>query len=663
MSWWLDKTYRMIQTNFRDIDAAMDVDKWIESLKDFECNCVMVGAAGITAYYPSKLPIQYVSPYLQGRDTLGEIVAKCHEKDIRVIVRFDFSKVHESLERPENEDWFTITGEGKHYHFNDTVHTCLCGSYQREHSLEIIREVITNYPVDGIFFNYFGMHTKDYAGRDYGMCHCEGCKRLFREFSGYALPDAHSAPEVWKQYDAFKLAMSSDVMARVCKVVKAYSPDIAISTYHYTHVDLVRNESNSAPGYAYPINLYEFQSAENVAEIRTNCRGTKASANCVINAESMKHRFAGVPHQLTRIRLYEEMAQGGWLDFCIIGTFEGYPDREAYEDIREIFTFHKAHEAYFRKLESCAKVALVQSIHTTPVYGGSEANHGVFRLLKTAHIPFDVIGWEAIAQQPDMLDPYEAIIIVDESYARDVVIREARKRGIFILITDVTTPFAQATAKELGAQITQTLPEEVLTACYWSVPDKALFGRFASKDWIAQLGEYALMDAPGYEKMLPQISPALYAPPERAYGHTVTGVPGLLWNKEARIAIIPWPLMKRYYIHANMDCANLLLDVLEHGAPKARLIQTDAPAAVELFVDRSHGDTLVQLLNLTNYLGACVGDYIPVHDIHIRLPLLGKHAVKALSGAQAAVNCTGDAVELTIPVLSQYAAYALSSVE
>ena len=34
MSWWTQKRYRMIQNNLRDIDACMDVDRYVEYLKE-----------------------------------------------------------------------------------------------------------------------------------------------------------------------------------------------------------------------------------------------------------------------------------------------------------------------------------------------------------------------------------------------------------------------------------------------------------------------------------------------------------------------------------------------------------------------------------------------------------------------------------------------------
>ena len=161
MHWWLQNDLRMIQNNLRDIDAGMDVDAWFEQIRLSLCNCVMVGAGGITSFFPSELSCQTVSPYLKG-DTLGKIVDVCHKNGVRVIARFDFSKTHERL-LGEHPEWYYVSESGQHLHYNDTAVTCVCGDYQQRISIEILREVLQKYPVDGVFFNMFGFQTKDYS--------------------------------------------------------------------------------------------------------------------------------------------------------------------------------------------------------------------------------------------------------------------------------------------------------------------------------------------------------------------------------------------------------------------------------------------------------------------------------------------------------------------
>ena len=104
-------------------------------------------------------------------DFFGEVLKKCHENGIRVIARFDFSKTHEKFYE-EHPEWYFRGLDGKPVRYHDTVATCVNGPYQSERSLDIIREVMEQYPVDGIFFNMFGYITFDYSGNYVGICQC-----------------------------------------------------------------------------------------------------------------------------------------------------------------------------------------------------------------------------------------------------------------------------------------------------------------------------------------------------------------------------------------------------------------------------------------------------------------------------------------------------------
>ena len=125
MAWWLKNNLRMIQNNIRDTDAEMDIDKQIEWLKYFGANVLQIGCGGITAFHPSKLECQHVSPYLKN-DFIGEVVEKCHANGIRVIARFDFSKTHESL-CEAHPDWYFRKEDGSLVRYHDTVATCVNG--------------------------------------------------------------------------------------------------------------------------------------------------------------------------------------------------------------------------------------------------------------------------------------------------------------------------------------------------------------------------------------------------------------------------------------------------------------------------------------------------------------------------------------------------------
>ena len=106
MKWWMQKQFRMIQLNLRDLDVRMDIDREIDCLKKFGANVLMVGCGGITSFYPTDLACQTRNPYMHD-DFFGTLLEKCHQNDIRVVARFDFSKTHERL-YALHPDWYAL---------------------------------------------------------------------------------------------------------------------------------------------------------------------------------------------------------------------------------------------------------------------------------------------------------------------------------------------------------------------------------------------------------------------------------------------------------------------------------------------------------------------------------------------------------------------------
>ena len=63
-------------------------------------------------------------------DLVGDLVKGLHSKGIKVIGRFDFSKINETLavKKPE---WLYVSTEGKNVNYNGQVHTCPNGATSR----------------------------------------------------------------------------------------------------------------------------------------------------------------------------------------------------------------------------------------------------------------------------------------------------------------------------------------------------------------------------------------------------------------------------------------------------------------------------------------------------------------------------------------------------
>ncbi len=92
------------------------------------------------------------------------------------MARTDFSKIRRTIYE-QYPEWAYRTKNGQVVDYNGDVHTCINGDYQQNYALTIIKESLTEFRFDGIFFNMGGYQVKDYSNRDYGICHCSQCKK------------------------------------------------------------------------------------------------------------------------------------------------------------------------------------------------------------------------------------------------------------------------------------------------------------------------------------------------------------------------------------------------------------------------------------------------------------------------------------------------------
>src|SRR4051812_16685129 len=135
-SWWQKNNLRVIQTNLPDYEAAtLNPDSLVEDLMNYSANTLIINAGGIMAFYPTKLPFHYTNPYMKP-NMLRDVVAKCHQHSIKVIVRFDFSRVHESIYKM-HPDWCYISPKGERTINRDLYVVSINAPYVQEKAFEI----------------------------------------------------------------------------------------------------------------------------------------------------------------------------------------------------------------------------------------------------------------------------------------------------------------------------------------------------------------------------------------------------------------------------------------------------------------------------------------------------------------------------------------------
>lgn len=335
--WWQSRTWRLIQTNLREIDMLdINARQVVADLASFKANVLMINAAGIIASYPTKLPFHYQSPYLLG-DSLQDILMACHQSGIRVFARTDFSKVRRPIYEAHPE-WATVTAHGKVIDYNGDVQVCINGDYQQIFMLQIIEELLSSHDFDGIFFNMGGFQVYDYSGNYYGICHCVNCTRLYKEMFGLALPinEDHSDPS-YRKYNLFKRHITSTHRAKVVTFIHNLRLDICIAEPGDLGQGYNRMESNTA--IERPLPHWQYSASDNTKQSVSSFPDVVTS-NTTVDFIDFPYRHVAVSPQQQALRLAQNLANGGALDYYLIGRLDNHEDRSGFGPIQKIFNYH-----------------------------------------------------------------------------------------------------------------------------------------------------------------------------------------------------------------------------------------------------------------------------------------------------------------------------------
>ena len=96
--------------------------------------------------------------------------------------------------------------------------------------------------------------------------------------------------------------------------------------------------------------------------------------------------MSSVSPERQRLRLAQALANGGGLDYYVIGRLDRRHDRSGLDAVRELFAFHAAHEEAYR-----ASARQHASRCSPGTHGAWSEYRGWFRVLAEHHVLFDVV--------------------------------------------------------------------------------------------------------------------------------------------------------------------------------------------------------------------------------------------------------------------------------
>ncbi|MCB0684923.1 MAG: family 10 glycosylhydrolase [Saprospiraceae bacterium] len=667
-SWWKRNNLRVMQCNLPAYEANLNVDSLMEDLQRFSVNTLIINGGGIMAFYPTDLEFQYTNPYMQP-NMLADVIERCHQLHIRVITRFDFSRFHRTIFQ-KHPDWAYISPNGDRIINDDMYMASINAPYVQEKSIQMVRELIDRYPVDGIFINMPGYHTGNaYEGTYHGIDQNEYDRQRFAEYSGsLELPTVENRDDsVFLKYEDFKMFTGDDWMSKIHRIVKSINPEIAICTYREKYVDIIRHESqtNSLP-------YWPYMSFDNVTNTM-HSQPDHIVSNASIQQISFRSRYNAIEPEETAIRLYENLAAGSGLDMSLMGDFRNYEDERNFKIWEEIYAFHKQYEPYFGKYHSPAEICVISPSYWPGGPSGQEYR-GIQLMLKEAHLQYDIINYQEIGNRKDDLRKYHVVIlpqISDLSAESIQTLSDLCENGTNLIATNQTlTGNPEALEQIFGAKAIEFLDDG--NGYYLQPVDKSFFPHFAEQTllfWKFNLGLYDLSGC--NHQYLPILTPGRPGPPEKIGGHKPTGyyAVGLKKHGKGTAVILPLNLGRLYYTHGYEQHKNILLDVIQNIFPgSSDLVITDAHPRVELVLQEFTENTaknvggnkrdglILHLINITGFSGNTYFDPLPVYRSSYKIRCNQEPKMIYTLRSQESINFEWreNYLEFTLPRLDQY---------
>ncbi|MER6790701.1 alpha-amylase family protein [Amycolatopsis mediterranei] len=624
------------------MDAARAVDELISLGYDtWLCN-----AGGIVYFYPVHEPYQRTARTLAERpsgDLVGDVVEAAHERDVRVLSRFDFSRLPSDIVA-DHPEWAFVDRDGEWYTEDGLTAICPRSDYHEVLVPQILDDFVRRYPVDGVFFNWLQFTEVAYSGAYKGVCRCDRCRAAFQQaHPGHAHPRG-VGEEGYDLWLPVAFARLTELAERYSEVVNAVRPGTPLMLAD-VRMDIAFLETNSSLGHGdkwWPHTPSELASVNRISD-----PAVPALVHSSVNMGLPYRQIAEEPAQFRRY-MAQALSRGALPSSVAIGV----ADAERFPCLRagaELFGFLRLHHDLYAGFEPAARVALVRPRGGTALSELQSRDdfseyRGLYTALQEAHIAFDVIGLQYQEQlvRRDVLGRYR-VVVVPGTAGMDAPLRHAlddfvRTGGALLLTGDAfddqepgtaatavldAAPAVRRTARlsgvaRLGGRYVG--PADGSTA----EPLHPVVGHFSLAEWRAE-------SIPGRLVLSTQTP---FGPPEITGGNApADDAPALVRARfgAGRVVQFPWSVGTTSHESGLSALDRVVSDEVASLLGDDTVVTANLPASVELTLGRAEGGWVIHLINHTSGRGDRVREPLPVHGQLVLGPRLrGARSARAL---------------------------------
>jgi Hypothetical glycosyl hydrolase 6/Beta-galactosidase trimerisation domain len=470
---WYNRTMRWVQLVLTEGDTGQyDPKWWIDLFKRTHTDGLCLVAGGVTAFYPTRIPFHRKAYLMGDGDMFGDIVRPCQKMGMTIVARTD-SQACLADAAAAHPEWLNIDENGKPRPLGEfappgeerTV-TCAMGDYNFDFMTRVHREIFEMYQIDGLF-------TNRWQAQDRGMCYCETCQRLFRDFSGMELPRGNNSPAQMR-YTEWETARLTELWKLWDGEIRKIKPTARY--FSNTGIDINR-AAELAPTY-----ICEVQSRGSGApwsfgnqgkQMRTIFGPKKKILGLGGMTLSSRHSIA--PEAEVKLWLLSSITDG--LSPWLIKSSARNWDKRWIPAIEKVYNWHYSNEKYMRNEENLARVAMLfmASEPRNPLSGtsiaagaatgagvaarargagaagsgqgaataGANAATGMYQALVESRIPFEM-AYSLKLESAD-IDRYKLLIMPNITNISDAVCEKLRQyvnRGGSLLATFQTSLFS-----------------------------------------------------------------------------------------------------------------------------------------------------------------------------------------------------------------------------
>lgn len=667
---WFSRSMRWAQLAFVDNDPGRcDPDFWLSYFKRIHADGALLSAGGVTAFYPTKIPLHHRSDFLGNSDLLGYMMEGCKKLNMTVCVRTDPHAARQNV-YDAHPDWIAVTADGKkrrHWANPDLWVTCALGPYNFEFMTEVHKEIMNMYQPEGIFSNRW-------SGS--GICYCEHCVENFKKFSGgmeiprsnvgtgvydgttlmagggnqNALPSSLAATAKYREWNVQRLKELWFLWDSEIRKIKPTSrfipngfPDRKL-TAQLSDIFFVDRQGRSGV-------IPSWNNGKGAKELRAGGMGVKPLIGIFSVGLEDSPRWKDSVNTEAELRVWAANGVANGMLPCFV-KFGATPiDKRWFAGIEKIYNGYYRSERYLRNTAPMARIAMVVNEQAGGLNYGRQPWQqdsgfhvlGMYHSLVEGRMPFEMINTSVL--DAEHLKPFKLLILANTATLSDEQCDQLKKfveGGGSLLATfesslydEHGTPRSDFGLADIFGVSYDKGVEGPMQNSYLRIRSDSATNKFHSvleglEDAVRIInGVYRIKVKPKSDNFP---SPVTLIPtyPDLPMEDVYTRIPDTdtreIYLRQAgkgRVAYIPWDIERSFWKYMALDHGKLLNNTVRWALNEDPVVTVKGPGFIETTAWRQKNSMTVHLVNLTNpmMMKGPFRELIPVSaDVSVKIP-------------------------------------------